>query len=191
MDSQVEKIEPEIDNDPEVLAEVKKNRILHLKLERWKETASAVGVVLQTFKAEAMSLISGVGTLVVGWFQIRKMVIKGRAEVKAEGTSEVRSAGRSTEKKFDRAEMAGGSGYGSGHGRLGGVHKPTRTTMAPPPPPGGELMVPPDTTAMESKPFMLDPMNYVTVGLPVIFVWSSILAWVKRKRKLSKIEGGQ
>ena len=165
-----------ISQDPEVLAEEKKNRIWHLKLERYKEMAGAVGVILQAFKSEAMSLISGVGTLVVGWFQIRKMVVKGRAEVRAEGraqgTLEGRVAGRAAERadrKADRIEMA--------------PHKAPVTAMPPPPPPGGELAPPPDTTVIGGTPFMLDPMNYITVGLPVIFVWSTVFTWMKRRRK--------
>ena len=58
--------DPAIANDPEVLAEAKKTRIWHLRLERYKDIAKAVGIILQTFRAEAISLMSGLGTLVVG-----------------------------------------------------------------------------------------------------------------------------
>lgn len=167
-----------LDTDPEVMAEVKKNRLLHLRLERWKETAGAVGVILQTFKAEAMSLMSGVGTLVVGWFQLRKYVVKGRAEVRAEGraqgTAEGRVAGRAAERSERRADRA----------EARGESRPTVVPTEFPPSPGGTLMAVPDTAStMEQHAFMADPMNYVTVGLPIIFVWSTILAWVKRRRK--------
>jgi hypothetical protein len=197
-DNEPKEVNPVIERDPEVLAEVKKNRLLQLKLERWKETAGAVGVVLQTFKAEAMSLTSGVGTLVVGWFQIRKWVAKGRAEVKAEGraqgTAEGRVAGRAAERaerRADRAEAAG-QGYGSGQGQVaeGRARKPA-SAPEPPPPPGGEMMAMPSTsTNLDPTPFMLDPMNYVTVGLPVIFIWSTVLAWFKRRRKQLEKKGG-
>lgn len=207
-----------IEKDPEVLAEIKKNKLLHLKLERWKETAGALGVVLQTFKAEAMSLTSGIGTLVLGWFQIRKMVVRGRAETKAEGrregTAEGRVAGRAAERaerREDRREArtgasdrttGAGEGYGSGSGRAGVSHaeakppkpvkpKPVSSSMPPPPPPGGELMPPPiDVSSPSPLAAYLDPMNYVTVFVPVIFIWSSVVAWLKRKKKIQNKEAG-
>lgn len=177
-----EPVNPVIENDPEVLAEVKKNRILHLKLERWKDSAAAVGVVLQTFKAEAMSLISGVGTLVVGWFQIRKMVAKGRAEVRAagraQGVAEGRMAGRAAERQerqVDKQEQVAQS-------------KPAKAK----PMAVATVEVPaPEMTELAGNSFMMDPMNYVTVGLPVVFIWSSIIIWLKKKRKKLAEQGGK
>lgn len=168
----------EVEKDPEVLAEIKKNKLLHLKLERWKETAGALGVVLQTFKAEAMSLTSGIGTLVIGWFQIRKVVARGRAETKAEGRIEGRAEGRIAGRAAERAERR--------EDRMGTTRAESRPAKPKPvatmPPPGGELMPVELTASMPTSPY-LDPMNYVTVMLPMVFIWSSVVAWLKRKRK--------
>ena len=149
-----------VEQDPEVLAEEKQNRIWHLKMERYKEMAGAVSVILQTFKSEAISLVSGVGTLVVGWFQVRKWVIQGRHEVRAEAAASkplerVSEMRRPTDKNSEQQyqEVVG---------------------MASPAP----------------TPTVLgDPMTYVPVLTLLVFVWSSLAAWAKRKRKISDLGG--
>ncbi len=167
------------ERDPEVLAEIKKNKILHLRLERWKETAGAMGVVFQTFKAEAMSLTSGIGTLVLGWFQIKKVVVRGRAETKAEGRMEGWAKGRIAGRAAERAER-----------REDRHEKPLAVeAMSPPPPPGGELVAEPMNITASMSPY-LDPMNYATILVPVVFIWSSVIAWLKRKRKNQNKEAG-
>lgn len=163
--------------DPDVLAEEKKNRIWHLKLERYKEMASVVVVILQAFKSEAVSLVSGVGTLVVGWFQVRKWVIQGRHDVVAAST---------------------GQGFGIGHGRVGHARK-TETLEAPPPPPKRgdttDLMPPPGTEVVgvasamgHGATDMTDPMNYFSVVTLLVFIGSSVSVWRKRKNKSAEGE---
>jgi hypothetical protein len=174
--------QPPISQDPEVLAEEKQNRIWHLKLERYKEMATAVSVILQTFKSEAVSLVSGVGTLVIGYFQVRKYVVQGRHDVKA-----VRSEGVTL-------------GYGSGQGRLGRAHIHQIETPPPPPKRGdtSDLMPPPQQSSMFSGVLgfpdtgesierlgFADPINYFQVLAIVVFIWSSLAAWAKRKKKIA------
>lgn len=179
--------DPSISDDPEVIAEKKKNLLMHLKLERYKDIAKSWGSILQTFRAEAISLMSGLGTGVMSWFQIRKMVVKGRAEVRAEGKAEGRIAGRAAERaerKADRMESAAGGSVTVGAARKA---RAVATAMDAPPPPGGELMPPPGSDLS----FMLDPMNYLTVGLPIIFIWSSLVAWFKRRHRAADTQGGK
>ncbi len=205
-----------VSKDPEVLAEEKKNRIWHLKLERWKEIASAMGFFLRTFRAEAISLMSGLGTLVVGWYQLRKWVLVGRkdvrhlerkvsnAETKVELTSGVprHDIGR----VGHGAGGGAGSGYGSGHGRLGSgprsvsssatvANRPKKTRAATP------TIADDSTTLLPSSgepiamlpgvPTMFtDPMTYVPLLTLAVFVWSSWKAWVKKHTKKDS-EGGK
>lgn len=162
---------PPISEDPEIRAEEKKNRIWHLKLERYKEIANAVGVILQTFKAEAVSLVSGVGTLVIGWFQVRKYVLQGRSEVRA-----LRSA----------APV---------EARAGAQHRERPTTAQEPAPAKtspfleGVMGVPETGAVLERNNGFADPMNYFPIVTLVVFIGSSIAVWRKRKNK--PVEGGQ
>jgi hypothetical protein len=179
---------PVVEKDPEVLAEVIKNRIWHLKLERWMETAKAIGFFLQTFKAEAVSLMSGLGTLVVGWFQLKKWVIQGHKETKSfshQGASFPKA--KETRKRMESSE---GQGYGSGSGRVG-ASRQEPVQMDPPPPPFGELVLDPTAGSLPGKlqTMFTDPMTYVPVLTLLVFIWSSWKAWLKRKAK--QAEGGK
>jgi len=142
-----------MDSDPEVIAEKKKTLLMHLRIERYKEMATAVGFFLQTFKSETVSLVTGAGTLVVGWYQLRKWAAEGRAEVQA--------------LKVEAAT----------------THPPRPRASAP----AGETMESVEVSAAPSPEIpqspMTDPMNYVTVGLPAIFIWSSAKAWLKHRKK--------
>lgn len=189
---------PVEEKDPEVLAEQKKNKIWHLKMERYKDIANSVAELLKTFRAEVVSLMSGAGSVVVGWFQIKKLILRGRAETKVEAHGlGIRGTG-------PRSETGGGNGYGSGSGRLGAGHRhehakfETKTvegipvkkevassTMV-------ESVAPAmAATVMDGSSLMADPMNYVMIGLPVVFVWSSAVAWFKRKKKMAEKQGGK
>jgi len=206
-------VNPEVEKDPEVIAEEKKLRLSQLKWKRYIVGFKGIAVGLQTFKSEAVSLVSGLGTLVVGWFQLRKWISQGRTDVKAVGRAQGRAEGRAqerAERKEDRVnagqqradqktEVGTGSGYGSGTGRLGGGRreqvvveakrvKTPAGKMELPPPPGGEMM-PPPATEIPTVHFF-DPMNSMTVALPVIFIGSSVVAWIKRKKKISE-QGGR
>lgn len=176
--------DPVLDRDPEVLAEEKKNRIWHLKLERWKEIVKAVAFSLQTFKAEAVSLTSGIGTLVVGWFQVKKWVVQGRAETRAEGRAEGKVAGRAQERAERREDRAESSGYGSGHGRLGTSPRKAAEPVV-------ELAPVAEAAPPDHRSMLLDPMSYLTVALPVVFVLSTVRAWIKRKNKSADVQGGK
>lgn len=196
---QPEQVDPVLDNDPDVLAAKKKNKLLHLKLDRYKEIAGTVGTILQTFKAEAMSLTSGVGTLVVGWFQIRKWVAHGRSESRVEGRAMGREEGRAaerSERKEGKAKVTptpneissiSGAGYGSGSGKLGA----TETRKIGPLVEKMESVQPLMAVAeIRTSSFMLDPMNYATIILPIVFAWTSKVAWNNRKKKLAE-KGGR
>jgi hypothetical protein len=178
-------VDPSIGKDPEVIAAQKENILLHLKLERYKDMAKAVGVILQTFKAEAVSLMSGLGTLVVGWFQLKKWVIQGRHETKAISQQEMVSTKTKTTHRKPVSSVS--QGYGSGSGRLGSRHQEP-VGMAPPP--SGEL-VPTSTPNIPEnlQTVFTDPMSYVPVLTALVFIWSSWKAWMKRKAKQS--EGGK
>ncbi len=175
-----------ISGDPDIIAEKKKNLLTHLKLERYKDIANSWSSILQKFRAEAISLMSGLGTVVMTWFQIRKMVVRGRSEVRALGNAEGRLAGRAAERaerRADRLESSAGTATSGAAKRARAV----ATAMETPPPPGGELMPPPQA----EMSFMLDPMNYLTVGLPIIFIWSSVVAWFKRRHRTTDTQGGK
>lgn len=159
---------PELSNDPEIRAEEKKNKIWHLRFERWKEGATAVSFFLQTFKAEAVSLMSGLGTLVVGWYQLRRWVVRGRAE------------GHPRDRFKNRQESGSGENAGGGAGRREDVLSLTT----------GELAAPAPELSMYHN-LMTDPVNYVTIVLPAVFIWSSIQSWVKRQKKLAERNGGK
>lgn len=151
------------DRDPEIVAEERKSRILHIRLERYKEIAGAIGVILQTFKAEAISLVSGVGTLTVGFYQVRKWAIQGRHEVKLSGISEqVKSA------QTQAAHPVVVPSKGGNSALLEGV-----------------LGVPETGIALEPVTGFSDPMNYFPAITLVVFVWSSLMAWNKRKKRNS------
>jgi hypothetical protein len=63
---------PNIDNDPEVIAEEKRLHIKMMRLQYYKELARTIGVFFQTFRNEAVSLVSGISVLVIGYFRVRK-----------------------------------------------------------------------------------------------------------------------
>ena len=149
--------EPPISQDPDVLKEEKKNRIWHLRMERWMEAAKAVSVILQAFKAEAVSLVSGIGTLVVGWYHIRKVILAGRKAVKQE--SQV-------------AESVAVPKLSSSKHMV--QHKALVEIPMPVPP------LPVET------PILADPFNYFSVLVVVAFIWSSIALWLKRRRAAAK-----
>ena len=156
---------PDVDQDPDVLAEAKKNRIWHLRLERYKDLALGISIILQTFKAEAISLVSGAGTLVLGWFQVRKWIAQGRHEVAQ--VSEPRPTAMALHHKPRKAEMPVAPVSSLLEG-IQGVPDTTETTV-------------PNT-------ILGDPMNYFPAITLVVFVWSSVVVWFKRKKKL---EGGK
>lgn len=72
--------DPRVENDPEVLAEERRLRIKQLRLQYYKDLAGTVKVFLQTFKTEAMSLVSGISTLVLGYYEVKRWVLKGHRE---------------------------------------------------------------------------------------------------------------
>jgi hypothetical protein len=57
-------------------------KIKRMRLEYYKEWAGVIAVWIQTFKTEAVSLVSGIGTLVLGWYQVRKWAVENRTEIK-------------------------------------------------------------------------------------------------------------
>jgi hypothetical protein len=188
----------DVEKDPDVLAEEKKSRIWHIKLERYKELAGAIGFFLRTFKAEAVSLVSGLGTLVVGGYQIRKWVVQNHAEIKTE---------RKESQKVEtlaapRTETKTGQGFGSGSGRLGGAHKnghvsagvhklrPLSERMEKVQAQAVEVGSPALAVISEKLTPMSDPMNYAPILTLLVFVWSSWKAWLKKKNKQLE-NGGQ
>ena len=68
--------------DPEAQHEADEIKVKRLKLEYYKELAGVIAVYLQTFKTEAVSLVSGVGTLVMGYYQLKKWVVQNKADIK-------------------------------------------------------------------------------------------------------------
>jgi len=167
---------PAVDNDPAVLAEAKKLRIWNLRLARYVEVAKAIGVILQTFKAEAVSLMSGLGTLVLGWYQLRKWVLVGRQEVK--NLKAVAKAERRSEQPVPPMTRSGRTGGGTGHTHATPTEIPTPVVMVP-----TEIAAPVPT-------FMSDPNTYIWLGLVVAFVWSSVVTWTKKKAKPESEKGG-
>lgn len=161
---------PEVEDDPDVIAEEKKLRIWQLRIQRFGLIAKGVSLGLQTFKAEAVSLVSGIGTLVLGWFQLKKWVLTERHEVKA--------LARATEA---RASSEGGAGHGRPEAAEARV--PARS---------GDLRellesaggVPVDLSRRVEVPTMMtDPNTYVWMALVVAFVASSVRAWLKSRAK--------
>lgn len=175
---------PDVDRDPEVLAEAKKNRIWHLRLERYTAVATAIGSILQTFKAEAVSLVSGIGTLVIGWFQIRKWVVQGRNEVREAHLVEANVASKtvthqhagqkavSRQRPEQQAEVAPRR-----------IERPTRKPTSAPPAPAAEEFAGIATTQAPEPNAFADPMTYVPAGTLVVFVWSFIISWRKRRQR--------
>ena len=159
---------PGISQDPEVIAEEKKLRIWQIRLERYQVLAKAIAVFIQTFRAEAVSLMSGIGTLVLGWFQIRKWVLTGKKEVK-----QLRA-------DLPRAESPAHTSART--------HRATRPS-APVATNTSEVSVPSDSS-LPMPALVTDPNTYVWIGLVVAFVWSSIVTWAKKRSKPSTESGG-
>lgn len=63
----------------EAEAEIK---IKMMRLDYYKGVAATAANVLQTFKAEAVSLVAGGTTLAAGYYQIRKIAASERVEIK-------------------------------------------------------------------------------------------------------------
>lgn len=171
------------ERDPDVLAEQKKNKIWHLRLERYREGVVTFGFFLQTFRSESVSLVSGLGTLVAGWFQIRKWVAQGRAESRSAGQHdqlEYQVSGKGVlEIKSTKAHPAvkALAVKPSAHPKIDALQLDLQTTTLAP------SEIPPQVRTE-------DPMNYALAGLTAVFVLSSIAAWVKRKRKQIENTGG-
>jgi hypothetical protein len=181
-------VNPAVENDPEVLAERKKNLLMHLKLVRWQETATAIGFFIRTFKSEAVSLVSGVGTLVVGWFQIKKWVVQGRHVNQPQAQAQVPVLKTTAQ------------GYGSGSGKMSAKHHAAKvqvvesamvkdsssTHMLE-----GIQGVPETGVALDVNvgTGFSDPMNSLLLALGIGFVSSTFAAWRKHKKKNGGSDG--
>lgn len=157
--------QPPLSQDPDVLAEEKKTKIWHIRMERYTEVAKTVATILQTFKAEAVSLVSGTGTLVIGWFQVRKYVLQGRNEVKAL-KAEVQAVPVAKHRKGTQEHVAVKS-----------------SALVE-----GVMGVPETGVVLERNNGFSDPMNYFPVVTMAVFIGSLVAVWRKRKNKAT--EGG-
>ena len=75
-------VDPKVEQDPTVIQEEVRLRVRMLRLRYYQEVFKTIAAGIQTFKTEAVSLMSGLGTMVLGWYQLRKWVLVGRKEVK-------------------------------------------------------------------------------------------------------------
>lgn len=160
----------DLEKDPDILAEKKKNRLSMLRWERYKGIASAVGFFLQTFRSEAISLTSGAGTLVMGYYQIKKYSSQSKKELR----SELPEEHRLTESHHHKAMASSREVFGLSGGSSGTVAMEA-VSMAP-------------SSVAELLPTQ-DPGNYALVVFTGIFVWASIVAWVKKRRKKEASNG--
>ncbi len=172
---------PNLEDDPEIFAAKKKNRLLELKSERFLIVMSIISKGMKLFRAEAVSLVSGVGTLWVGYYQIKKRVSISKREAK-ENTSEVvikalprrREASAPTATSKETKHLASKT-----HRRIdldGGHYDVTL------PPNFSMHEVQTEAPTAAEKDYFLDPGFYLGIIVIVIFVWSTVMAWKKRSQ---------
>jgi hypothetical protein len=85
MDNQTQGVKPPATadlQDPEIKKEAERIKIKMMRLEYYKALAGVILVWLQAFKAEAVSLVTGVGTIIMGYYRIKKWVLRSRTEIK-------------------------------------------------------------------------------------------------------------
>lgn len=158
---------PQIENDPEVLAEERRLRVRLLRLRYYKEVAGTIKVFLQTFKTEATSLVSGLGTLVLGYYQIKKWVLDQRRETTVTHSASGRSMARP-----EHLEVKIGK-----DGKMVVERKKPKATKPEPQLEARELVA----TAPAPEPtFVSDPMFYALIITGLAFgLTSGKLAWKK------------
>jgi len=135
------------DEDQEILAEERKSKLWHLRLERYAEVAKTVSIILQAFKAEAVSLVSGIGTLILGWYHIKKWITRGQKEVAYVAPPARSESPQAKTKMF------------------------TTTIEIP----GGQAQI--------EAPVLLDPMLYLFMSILGVFVWASVVIWLKKRKQ--------
>jgi hypothetical protein len=197
-----------VSRDPEVLAEEKKSRIWHLRLERYAEVAKTVGVILQTFRAEAVSLVSGIGTLILGWYHIKKWIARAHQAPETPAQLQAQPELRSIRRELIKMSSA------QRHAKKGTAAHPVMLASSPASRSatawpvysedssgggdsgGGASSAPPMATITLSDgqiqadiPTLQDPMIYLLVAVAAAFVWSTWASWIKRRRAAKK-EGG-
>lgn len=185
------KVNPAVEKDPEVIAEEKKLRLSELRWKRYIISFKGIAIGLQTFKAEAISLVSGIGTLVLGWYQLKKWVLTGRKEVNQMENKSLRVEATAVPlvKRESRDEIGhtSGAGYGSSSANTAATAS-RRVKPAPTPAPTAEVVT--MTPSVEIPTIMMDPQIYLWIGLLGTFVWSSWKSWLKKKNKQLE-SGGQ
>ncbi len=156
-----------LDNDPEILAERKKNILSALRLERAVNTGKAVGSLIHAFKYEAASLVSGAGVIVFGYFRIKKEIIVGHRETQAmkpisftEVGDNLRAHGYVDPKDRNLLRSSDSSG--------------STGTLA-------QIMGP--TNPIGLADFPQDKGTYALAALVVVFAWTSIMAYLRKRRK--------
>jgi hypothetical protein len=157
-------------------------RLKLLKLYYYRELAKTVAVFMQTFKVEAVSLMAGISTLVLGWVQIKKWVVQSRHEIKdlqrENDQLEVKSAPHVAHKvKVTKSSSSSvGMGSGGGSSYTGARRTPVANVSDLP------IEMVPTMGAVEKKvdTFASDPGFYGMMLTAVIFVFTLVKA-VKRR----------
>jgi hypothetical protein len=145
--------------------------------------------------------MSGLGTLVLGWYQLKKWVLTGRKDVKKleHKETKVESIQGPSKSRAEHPVIGQVQGYGSGSGRLGGSQRANSAAVKPmktkTPVIEETSGVPIDLShALDGSdiPTMFtDSATYVWVGLLVTFGWSSLKALAKKKAKAAEnVKGG-
>lgn len=160
-------VDPKVEQDPAVIQEEVRLRVRMLRLKYYQEVFKTIAAGIQTFKTEAVSLMSGLGTLVLGWYQLRKWVLVGRKEVK-----ELRAV-EHAQPVAPRAEARAGGGSGR-H-----TPRPTATATAVPAPA-------PEAVGLAEPTMFTDGATYAWFAFIAAFLVSSVMTWLKRKRKAAE-----
>jgi hypothetical protein len=166
-------LNPEVEKAPEVIQEEVRLRVRMLRLHYYREVARTVAVFLQTFKAEAVSLMSGLGTMVLGWYQLKKWVLVGRQEVRA----------------VREGEGGGAEKVSPENQTVSKLLRQGQEALPPPPPPGGEELQMVASAPMPTPTMFSDSATYVWLGIAGVFVVSSVKAWLKRRKKATESTG--
>ncbi len=169
-----------LDNDPEIQAQKKKNRLTQLRVEGVLIRVQATYNVTKIFRAELLSVISGIAAAWVGIAQIRKRYWQDKKDITSlqvevqETSKKHHKSSSKPEAQSPTIELSGGSftvSPGSSGMTVSSVTTPPNVFLGR----SAKILSP-----------LTDPMSWVAVALVVVFVFTSFKAWRSLKNKLEK-----
>jgi hypothetical protein len=151
----------EVEKDPAVIQEAVRLRVRLLRLKYYQEVFKTISLGFQTFKSEAVSFVSGVGTLILGWYQLKKWILVGGSEVKKEAEGIKSQAAHTAPLEISNKHI---------------TREPKAT-----------VTIVPNQSQIQMMPHesvtIIDNTTYTLFGFILVFLVSTVMVWFKHKNK--------